>query len=182
MERNESLVNISLRAGAYKAHVIPTDRIPFDENLRRYCEADVCGNYGKNYACPPGIGEAGTLIGKAREYKKALVFQTVTPIEDSFDFEGMKEAASRHSRIAAIINGHIKKRYDDHLQLTAGECTVCPVCAQVDDKPCRFPDKAVSSLEAYCMDVSALAGLCDMKYTNGKNTVTYFGAFLLNGK
>jgi predicted metal-binding protein len=180
MERNENLVNICLKAGARKAHVIPTDRIPFDEGLRLYCQANICGNYGRNYACPPGIGEAGTLIGKAREYKKALVFQTVTAIEDSFDFEGMKEAASRHSRIADIIDDHIKKRYDDYLQLTAGECTVCPVCAQTEDKPCRFPDKAVSSLEAYCMDVSALAGLCDMKYTNGVNTVTYFGAFLFD--
>ncbi|MBM3708346.1 MAG: DUF2284 domain-containing protein, partial [Actinobacteria bacterium] len=38
----------------------------------------------------------------------------------------------------------------------------------------------ISSLEAYCMNVSTLAGLCNMKYINGQNTVTYFGAFLFN--
>ncbi|MBM3710008.1 MAG: DUF2284 domain-containing protein, partial [Actinobacteria bacterium] len=36
------------------------------------------------------------------------------------------------------------------------------------------------SLEAYCMNVSTLAELCNMKYINGQNTVTYFGAFLFN--
>ncbi|MGM0366804.1 MAG: DUF2284 domain-containing protein, partial [Actinomycetota bacterium] len=106
------------------------------------------------------------------------VFQTVTQIEDSFDFEGMKEAALKHSKIADTINKDIKKQSDNYLQLTAGECSVCSVCAQVENKPCRFPDKAISSLEAYCMNVSTLAELCHMKYINGQNTVTYFGAFL----
>ncbi|MBM3714098.1 MAG: DUF2284 domain-containing protein, partial [Actinobacteria bacterium] len=71
-------------------------------------------------------------------------------------------------------------QFDGYLQLTAGECSVCQVCAQVENKPCRFPEKAISSLEAYCMNVSTLAGLCNMKYINGQNTVTYFGAFLFN--
>lgn len=43
---------------------------------------------------------------------------------------------------------------------------------------CRFSERAVSSLEAYCMNVSTLAGLCGMKYINGKDTMAYFGAFL----
>ena len=64
------------------------------------------------------------------------------------------------------------------IQLTAGKCTVCKVCTLIENKPCRFPDKAISSLEAYCMNVSILAKLCHMNYINGQNTVTYFGAFL----
>ncbi|MFC2144979.1 DUF2284 domain-containing protein [Actinomycetota bacterium] len=180
MESDENLVKTCINAGAYKAFVITTDNIPFDESLRSYCEADYCGNYGKNYACPPNVGDGKELIAKAKNYKKALVFQTVTQIEDSFDFEGMKEAASKHTKVADTINKDINKQSDNYLQLTAGECTVCPVCSQVENKPCRFPDKAISSLEAYCMNVSILAELCHMKYINGQNTVTYFGAFLFN--
>ena len=178
MELEENLVKTCIDAGAYKAFVITTDKIPFDENLRSYCKVNYCGNYGKNYACPPSVGDSKELIAKAKKYKNALVFQTVTQIKDSFDFEGMKKAQLRHSKVADKINKKIKKQFNDYLQLTAGKCSVCPVCAQVEDKPCRQPDKAISSLEAYCMNVSTLAKLCDMKYINGQNTVTYFGAFL----
>ena len=41
---------------------------------------------------------------------------------------------------------------------------------------CRFPDRAMSSLEAYGVNVSELAVQCGMRYINGENTVTYFGA------
>jgi predicted metal-binding protein len=180
MESHGELVEACIKAGAYKASIIPTDKIPFDENLRSYCEANICGNYGKNYACPPNVGESKELIEKAKRFKKALVFQTVTKIEDSFDLDGMKKAASRHSKIADTVNKDIAKQFDNYLQLTAGECTVCETCAIVDGNPCRFPDKAISSLEAYCMNVSTLAERCNMKYINGQNTVTYFGAFLFN--
>ena len=178
MESEENFIKTCIEAGAYKAFVIATDDIPFDENLRSYCKANYCGNYGKNYACPPSIGDGKELIEKAKNYKKALVFQTITQIKDSFDYEGMKEAAFKHSKISDTINKYLKKQSDNYLQLTAGACLVCPVCSQVENKPCRFPDKAISSLEAYCMNVSILAELCHMKYINGQNTVTYFGAFL----
>jgi predicted metal-binding protein len=174
----ENIVEKCKEFGAYKAYLIDVDKIPFDENLRSYCAANSCGSYGKNYACPPGVGDVDTVIAKAKSYKKALVFQTVNQIEDSYDFEGMSEAAVKHSKVADLINKDIEKQYSGYLQLTAGGCTICPVCAQVENKPCRFPDKAISSLEAYCMNVSILAKLCDMNYINGKNTVTYFGAFL----
>lgn len=180
MKTDEDLIKISTKAGAYKAFVITTDNIPFDEELRSYCEANICGNYGKNYACPPKVGDSKELIVKAKSYKKALVFQTVSRIKDSFDFDGMKKAASKHSNIADSINKDITKQFKNYLQLTAGECTVCETCAMVDGKLCRFPDKAISSLEAYCMNVSTLAERCNMKYINGQNTVTYFGAFLFN--
>ena len=42
------------------------------------------------------------------------------------------------------------------------------------------PDKALASLEAYCISVSDLAASCGMKYINGQNTVTYFGAVMFN--
>ena len=180
MNNQEKIIKKCIELGAYKAYIIDVDKIPFDENLRIYCEANYCGSYGKNYACPPDVGDCNEVIDKAKSYKKALIFQTVNQIEDSYDFEGMDEAKDKHSKVADLINDEIQKLYSDYLQLTAGGCTICPKCAKAEDKPCRLPGKAISSLEAYCMDVSTLAGLCDMNYINGINTVTYFGAFLYN--
>ena len=66
------------------------------------------------------------------------------------------------------------------LHLGAGGCGVCDKCAQQDGLPCRFPELATPSLEAYGVNVSNLAKVVDMKYTNGQNTVTYFGMVLFS--
>ncbi len=174
----DQLISTCLDSGVYRAAVIETDRIPFDESLRAYCEANVCGAYNKNYACPPCVGSPKEVIHKAKQYKKALVFQTVTKLEDSFDVEGMEKAEKSHEETAKKIYAEISSKIAPFLQLTAGGCRVCPVCAKTEEKPCRFPELAISSLEAYCMNVSTLAPICEMKYINGANTVTYFGMFL----
>ena len=177
-EFDNQLISTCLDSGAYRAAVIETDRIPFDESLRAYCEANACGSYNKNYACPPCVGSPQEVIHKAKQYKKALVFQTVTELEDSFDLEGMARGQKFHEETAKKIYGAVSGQIAPFLQLTAGGCTICPVCAKAEEKPCPFPQLAVSSLEAYCMNVSTLAPLCGMKYINGANTVTYFGMFL----
>jgi predicted metal-binding protein len=178
MQTEEELVDAAIRNGAHKAFVIDVDKITFDEGLRSYCEVNYCGSFGKNYACPPDVGTVREVIDKARRYRKALVFQTIGHLEDSYDFEGMQEAAGIHTKVSNLIDLEMKQQSSEYLQLTVGGCTVCKECAIVVNKPCRFPDRAISSLEAYCMNVSTLAKLCDMKYINGKDTVTYFGAFL----
>ena len=66
------------------------------------------------------------------------------------------------------------------LHLGAGGCGVCEKCAKMDGLPCRFPNMAMPSLEAYCINVSELARASGMKYINGQNTVTYFGAVLFS--
>ena len=179
MEFFEKLAEQARECGAYKAKVIDTNMISFDEGLRKACEANYCGNYGRNYACPPHVGEPKELIAKARSYAWGLVFQTVTQIEDSYDIEGMMEASKNHTKTADRIEKIVSRHYDHYLQLTAGECNRCKVCAQVTGEPCRMPEKAISSLEAYCMNCSQVAAISDMLYVNGQNTVTYFGMFLL---
>ena len=64
--------------------------------------------------------------------------------------------------------------------LGAGGCGVCDTCAKRTNEPCRFPEKAMPSLEAYGVNVSELARSAGMKYINGQNTVTYFGAVLFS--
>ena len=70
------------------------------------------------------------------------------------------------------------------LHLGAGGCGVCKSCAKRTDEPCRFPELAMPSLEAYGVNVSKLASAAGMKYINGQNTVTYFGMvlFTVNGE
>ena len=66
------------------------------------------------------------------------------------------------------------------LHLGVGGCRMCEVCAKRTGEPCRHPDLAVASLETYGVNVSKLAPAAGMKYINGKDTVTYFGAVLFD--
>lgn len=178
MERKEDFVKECIQYGAFKAFVTEVKDINFDKGLRAYCEMNYCGSFGKNYACPPTVGAVDAVISKAKSFQNALIFQTVNSLEDSYDFEGMEAAKEYHETVAAKIRDMVEEKYPVHLPLTAGGCPLCEECAILSNKPCRFPDRAVSSLEAYCINVSTLAETCQMKYINGKDTVTYFGGIL----
>ena len=39
------------------APIAPQD-VPVDYRFRRFCEQNLCGQYGVNYACPPICGTA----------------------------------------------------------------------------------------------------------------------------
>lgn len=159
---------------------IPVSDIPFDTSLREMCEMNRCGCYGKNYGCPPHIGDVQTLIEKAQSYKKAIVFQSIYKLEDSFDIEGMNKGHDDFNKKTGEVKMLCNRILPDALVLGAGGCKICKVCGAVDNIPCRYPERFVASLESYSIFVSALAEVCGMKYINGVNTVTYFGAILYN--
>jgi len=167
-------VELCLDAGATKAAQILTEQLTFSEIFRQYCEQNTCGRYGKNYTCPPHVGEIADLIRDITLRKHAVVWQTISPLEDSFDYEGMVEARDRHNEVTLNIAEQARALLGDVLILGAGGCFLCQTCAVNTKEPCRFPGKAISSLEAYGIDVSKIEAVTDMKYINGANTVTYF--------
>ena len=150
----------------------------FDPEFRALCEKNTCGFYGACWTCPPDAGTLDELIARVRGYERALVFQTVYPLEDSFDIEGMHEASVRHNRLVQAVQAAAKASGEDCFVLGAGACGACNTCTKREGKPCRSPERAVVSLEACGVDVSQLAKLAELKYINGANTVTYFGVLL----
>ncbi len=167
--------------GAFKANVITTDKITTDKAFREMCASNACGMYGKCYMCPPDIGDIDELMESITKYEYALVYQTVTELEDSFDFEGMLDARRKMPKLSLKVR-ELFKDMDivNALHLSVGNCGMCEKCAKVTGEPCRYPDLATPSLEAYGVNVSELAKAAGMKYINGQNTVTYFGAVLFN--
>ena len=168
-----------LDKGANNSSVIEVSGIYFDPELRKACEQNYCGNFGKNWTCPPLCGDVNELIKRAKQYSQAIVFQTIHDLEDSYDFEGMTEAGKKHNTLVKDVFKATKEMLSDNsIVLGAGGCSVCEVCARKDEEPCRYPDLAITSLEAYGMYVSKIAEQGGMKYINGQNTVTYFGMVL----
>ncbi len=167
--------------GAYRAAVIPASEVETDASFRDLCKANVCGNYGKCWTCPPSAGEIEELMAKVHSFSFILVYQTVSDLEDSYDFEGMAAAGERHGRLMTALREKLDRiELPRRLYLGAGGCRICPVCAKKTDEPCRHPEAAIASLETYGVNVSSLAKAAGMKYINGQNTVTYFGGMLFD--
>lgn len=182
MLSDNSQIIADLKAlGVSAAAVFPTNEIRFDPVYRGFCKQNLCGRYGKNYMCPPANGEIEELKADALSYETAVLIQTIHNIEDSFDFEGMEEGGAIHNENILKAGEYIHKNleFGKMLILGAGGCTVCPKCAIVDKEPCRFPEKAISSVEGYCMDVSDMTNSHGLRYINGENTVSYVAVFLL---
>lgn len=175
------MTELALSLGAYRAAVIPVEAVETDASFRDLCAANMCGNYGRNWMCPPDAGDIRELMAALRTYGYALVYQTVSELEDSYDFEGMMEAGARHNRLMATLRERLSaEALPRVLHLGAGGCRMCEVCGKRTGEPCRHPDLAVASLETYGVNVSRLAPAAGMKYINGQNTVTYFGAVLFD--
>lgn len=153
--------------------------IVYDAGFRDACEQNTCGLFGNCYMCPPDIGGIEDLIQDAQTYPRGILYRTVWPLHDSFDFEGMMEAKKNHVRAVNTIEEEIRslplKRY---LHLGVGGCGICDVCAKKEGNPCRFPEAARPSLEAYGVFVSETAKNVGLGYINGKNTVSYFSMIL----
>lgn len=177
----EALKAAPIALGAYKTGIIDAREISLDRAFRAMCETNSCGMYGRCWMCPPDVGDIDVLISEVAKYDYALVYQTVTSLEDSFDFEGMIEAKKRTYPIAQKLRDVFREcGIERVLHLGAGGCGVCETCSRRTNEPCRYPERAMPSLEAYGVNVSRLADVAGMRYINGQDTVTYFGAVLFS--
>lgn len=173
---DQQWIELALYAGARDAGMIDIRDIPFDARFRDFCKEDACGHFGRNWTCPPHVGEIQALIDGAWGYDRALVYETVGEIADKLDKTGIRKAALLHDEVAQrILEGSPPGNL---LHLSAGACRICERCTAMDGEPCRNPERALPSMAAYGIHVCALAERCGLRYSNGDDTVTYFGAVL----
>jgi len=171
------ILKLCTEIGVTKAVEIKVSALVPEAGLHFYCEQNYCGRFGKNYTCPPSIGHIDDLIRQVESYDTAVIWQNVYALEDSFDFEGMADGAEKHNAITQKLAKQIYNALgrENVLVLTAGGCSICTPCAIVTDEPCRNPLEALSSLEAYGINVTQLCEASGLSYMGGANTVTYFG-------
>ena len=108
-----------------------------------------------------------------------LVFSGKFDLESSLDFAGMVSAMKGFKKIAGRLDDEVRPALDDYLILSNEGCGTCEKCTYPDN-PCRFPDRVHGSIEGYGIFVNKLAERAGMRYNNGANTITYFGALLYN--
>jgi len=145
--------------------------------VRDMCAGGKCAMYGKNWRCPPAIGDLDECREKIKGYRWGLLVQTVAELEDSMDYESMQEGQenqkARFAKMYELLNFR-----SDVLPMSSGTCTKCKKCTYPDE-PCRFPEYQYSSMEAYGLLVSQVCKDNGLPYYYGPNTVAYTSCFLI---
>ncbi len=147
--------------------------------VRDMCAVNTCGMYGKRWSCPPGCGEISECEEKMKKYTHGIIVQTVGDIEDSLDFEGIVEVKELHDKRFNKCADALKEVCPDLLILGDGGCQRCEKCTY-PDAPCRFPEKANSSMEAFGLYVSDVCKKNNVAYNYGPNKMCYTGCYLYN--
>ena len=167
--------------GFYDCGLVDTKEVKFRQEIRGMCEVNTCRQYGKTWACPPAVGTVGECRDRVQGFEKMLVLTRKHELEDSFDFEGMQEGAKEFRKASRALNEYLLTKNIRYIMLGNEGCDLCRECTY-PDAPCRFPERTMGSLEGYGVFVSELANQAGVKYNNGPNTVTYFGALICDGE
>lgn len=152
--------------------------VTLKQEVRDMCAANTCGMYGKRWSCPPGCGTLEECNQRMKAFSQGILVQTVGDVEDSFDFEAMAQAETEHKARFARMHEALRAQCGKVLAIGSGCCTVCAQCTY-PEKPCRFPEKMVSSMEAYGMLVLEVCKSNGLQYYYGSGKIAYTGCFLL---
>lgn len=156
----------------------PTDGLQVREEVRDMCAAGRCQIYGHSWACPPNCGDLDYFDKFIHEKKTCYVVQTVGELEDDFDIETMMEAEQQQKERVLELHKLLSESFPAARVLSSGTCTLCKPCAYPDE-PCRFPDRAMVSMEAAGLVVSDVCTQAGIPYNHGKQTIAYSSCVLI---
>lgn len=166
-----------LQTGFSEFGYVEIGRLKYYPEVRKICEGNTCRNYGSSWACPPAVGTVEECKARVAQYNKMLLFSLAYQLEDSFDFDGMINGMKDFKRAVDRLQEKLDTILFDYSLLSNEGCNRCPTCTYPDTH-CRFPHLLHHSLEGYGFIVNELAKEAGIKYNNGSDTVTYFGAVL----
>lgn len=174
----EELSVLAKAAGFTAWAPLDVGTIELKDQVRDMCAVNTCGQYGKRWSCPPGCGTLEECAQRLRQCSHGILVQTTGDIEDGFDFEAIMEIEQDHKAHFADMYAALQRAEAKTLAIGAGCCTQCAKCTYPDE-PCRFPEKMISSMEAYGMLVLEVCKANGLQYYYGPETMTYTSCFLL---
>ena len=163
-------------AGFDAAAMIDPKALDAREDIRSMCAADKCKAYHKNWTCPPLCGTVDQCREKMHTYRNGILLQSIGYMTKPIDSRCYRETERRHMKNFYAFAEEIRKEYPDALCLGAGGCRICKQCAWPE--PCRFPEKAMSSMEGYGLFVTQVCRDAGIPYYYGEKTITYSACIL----
>ncbi len=182
MMKEEFMRQLALKNGFAAAAVIHAEEIYTVPEYREFCVQNLCGNYGKNYGCPPYCGTPEEMRKKILRYSRALVLQTRNQVEDMYDGAETGRLKKAHTKKTLQLIRLLKEQGMEGkgLAIMAGSCNLCESCKMPEGQPCPHEDMSFSCLSAYCIDAGHLAKSCGMDMSWTGNIVSFFSIYLFD--
>ena len=112
--------------------------LEFSDRVRWICEHE-CGQYGKSWACPPGVGTVEQCRNHCLSYNRCLVISTVTEVADIADIQETLATRKEHEEITDQVAQLMRQCGGSPFVLSTESCALCPRCAILDGEKCHFP-------------------------------------------
>lgn len=133
------LIKLALKHGFHNAGIVGVEQLSFVPEYRKFCEDNLCGQYGRNPACPPVSGTVEDMIAGCRRYSKALVLQVISDCSPADNMATKAEKHRMNLMTEELIKEMNSKGFSDTLMMSAG------------------PFKNNSCMSAYCVDAQKMA-------------------------
>ena len=175
---NEAAIALAEEIGLAGRGIFAAKDLKFLKEVRDMCKTNRCGNYNRIWTCPPACGTLAQSRKKAKQYSWGIVLQTTAQMEDEFDGDAIEEASEKQREHFLEYTARLREAGEEFLAMGSGGCGAgCPTCTW-PDAPCRFPEKAFTSMEAYGLLVTDVCKSADTPYYYGRNTVTFTSCVL----
>ena len=172
----ERLLTLAEKAGFSQWGCLDMTALEVRKEVRDMCASDRCHIYGKNWSCPPYCGTLEECTQQLKAFHQGILVQTVGKTQKRIDTKAYRRIEEEHLERFRQLTGKVKKECPKALCLGSGGCRICPECAWPET--CRFPEKALSSMEAYGLFVSQICAANGIAYHHGDCTVTYTSCIL----
>ena len=159
----------------FHAAVISAKEIPVEGAFRKFCEDNLCGKYNANYSCPPACGTVEEVRERLHGGDRALVLQTIHDIGSYENKEAILKSKKDLNLAILKLTEQFRKEGASCFCLGYGGCPLCTPCKQAVGEACAFPEKKISCMSAYCIDVGRLAEKCGLEFAWVPEKLYLFG-------
>ena len=151
--------------------------LEFSDRVRWICQHE-CGQYGKSWACPPGVGTVAECRDHCMSYNRCLVISTVTEVADIADIDETLATRPAHEALTEQVAALLKEQGEKPYILSTQACAICDRCAILDNQPCRFPEKMHPCVESHGINVVPILEKLGLDFQFGSNMVTWISLLL----
>lgn len=176
MMTEEQMIYWAKQTGFTHAVKLDPSTLSPQPEVRDMCH-NGCHRYGTCWSCPPGCGTLEQCRQRLSACRQGILVQTVGQLEDEFDGEGMMQTQGLHNNRFATLIQQLRGSVPELLALGAGCCGICKDCTY-PVRPCRFPEKQISSMEAYGLLVQQICKANGLSYYYGSGTIAYCSCIL----
>lgn len=151
-----------------------------EQRIRAYCIENRCGSYDAHHMCPPRVGSLEEVTARLQGFPQGILLQCSRLLDVANDREGATRTKIEFHRLIMRLERRVRRKGMTQLWgLIGGNCELCRVCTAVEDKPCRHPEKARTSLEAIGIDVVGLLEGLGLDGRFHSDRITWTGCILM---